>query len=221
MGPMPGPMNQRYDDLYHKFADAWRVKNKTSLFDYAPGTSTDTFTMKSWPLENPPCVLPETKPVQPGSQLVAEEACRLVGEGPRHSDCLFDVLVTGNPGFAKTYVVSQRVLADSTRTTVSDDKNPTRHDEAVTFTATVVRLAGKGVPTGKVEFMVGGRMVGKPIKLNANGQAEWKTAKLEPGKHEVSAKYTPSSGSAFLPSSSPELVQVVKGRDHDGDHDKY
>ncbi len=221
MGPMPGPMNQRYDDLYHKFADAWRVKNKTSLFDYAPGTSTDTFTMKSWPLENPPCVLPQTKPVQPGSQLVAEEACRLVGEGPRHSDCLFDVLVTGNPGFAKTYVVSQRVLADSTRTTVSDDKNPTRDDEAVTFTATVVRLAGKGVPTGKVEFMVGGRMVGKPIKLNANGQAEWKTAKLEPGKHEVSAKYTPSSGSAFLPSSSPELVQVVKGRDHDGDHDKY
>jgi hypothetical protein len=38
LGPMPATLPQRYSDLYGKFADAWRVTNTTSLFDYAPGT---------------------------------------------------------------------------------------------------------------------------------------------------------------------------------------
>lgn len=213
MGPMPGPLHDRYVDLYQKFADAWRVTHKTSLFDYAPGTSTDTFTMKSWPLEKPPCIIPETKPVRPGSHLLAEEACRPVKGENRHNDCVFDVIVTGNPGFAKTYVLSQRLEADSTTTTVSDDKNPTRDDEPVTFTATVTRteVAGKGVPTGTVQFMLDGHKVGGPERLDAKGQARWKTSSLKRGKHEVSASYVPSTGSAFLPSDSPEHVHIVRG----------
>jgi hypothetical protein len=213
MGPMPGPLHDRYVDLYQKFADAWRVTHKTSLFDYAPGTSTATFTMKSWPLEKPPCIIPETKPVRPGSHRLAEEACRPVKGENRHNDCVFDVIVTGNPGFAKTYVLSQRLEADSTTTTVSDDKNPTRDDEPVTFTATVTRteVAGKGVPTGTVQFMLDGHKVGGPERLDAKGQARWKTSSLKRGKHEVSASYVPSTGSAFLPSDSPEHVHIVRG----------
>jgi hypothetical protein len=220
MGTMPGSLNQRYDDLYHKFADAWRVTNKSSLFDYAPGTSTDTFTMKSWPMENPPCVIPETKPVRPGSRLMAEEACRPVKKGPRHDDCIFDVIVTGNPGFAKTYVLSQRLQADSTTTTVSDDGSPTREHELVTFTVKVIQstLSGNGVPAGTVQIVVDGHKEGIPIKLDAKGEAKWKTSRLEEGKHEVSAKYLPSPGSAFLPSRSPEISHVVREGDHDRDH---
>jgi hypothetical protein len=222
MGPMPGPLHQRYLDLYHTFADAWRVTDKASLFDYAPGTSTETFTMKSWPLENPPCVLPNVKPVPPGNQRIAEEACRPVAEGQSHSNCVFDVLVTNNPGFARTYVLSQRVLTESTKTTVTDNKNPTRDDEPVTFTATVMRTApnGKGIPTGTVQFMAGRHKEGRPIKLDAKGEAKWKTSSLKRGRHKISASYTPSPASAFLPSSSPELIHVVKGdRDRDGDRD--
>src|SRR5262249_44553775 len=63
LGPMPAALHERYVDLYQKFADAWRVNDKTSLFDYAPGTSTATFTLRSWPPESPPCVLAETRPV--------------------------------------------------------------------------------------------------------------------------------------------------------------
>jgi lysyl endopeptidase len=110
MGPMPGPLHDRYVELYQKFADAWRVTDKTSLFDYAPGTSTDTFTIKEWPLEKPPCVLPKMRPVQPASQLVAERACRIITDENLHRNCVFDVTVTGNIGFAKPYQFTQSKL---------------------------------------------------------------------------------------------------------------
>ncbi len=43
LGARPVAMHDRYVDLYVTFADSWRVNNKTSLFDYARGTSTKTF----------------------------------------------------------------------------------------------------------------------------------------------------------------------------------
>ena len=49
VGPMPTSLPERYDVLYEKFADAWRVTDRDSLFDYAPGASTSTYTMKDWP----------------------------------------------------------------------------------------------------------------------------------------------------------------------------
>ena len=59
LGQKPGDLHQRYVDLYEKFESAWRVTNSTTLFDYAPGTSTSTFTIESWPIENPQsCMLP-------------------------------------------------------------------------------------------------------------------------------------------------------------------
>jgi lysyl endopeptidase len=214
MGPMPGPLHQRYVDLYQKFANAWRVTPKDSLFDYAPGTSTTTFTMHSWPLENPPCVVPETKPVDPTTEAVAQRACRAVTGDNAHKDCVFDVMVTGNVGFGNTYVAGQRILAGATTTRVTDSKDPTRAGELVTFTATVARIAraGKGVPTGTVQFMLDGYKVGRPVRL-ANGQASWKTSSLKPGKHNVSANYIPSSR-VFLASSSADQAHTVKDRDN-------
>lgn len=213
MGPMPVPISERYLDLYKKFADAWRVTEKSSLFDYAPGTSTDTFTMRSWPKEKPPCVIPDTKPVRPASQRVAQEACRPVTGKAAHNNCVFDVMITGNTGFAKTYVLSQRVLSNSTTTRVIDNKDPTKFEEPVTFTATVARtaLTGKVVPTGTVQFTLDGQRAGRPVRLNAQGQAIWRTSSLKPGTHKVAASYTPTAGSAFLPSSSPIQTHTVRG----------
>src|SRR5262249_49073914 len=48
-GPKPVSLAARDTLLNDKFADAWRVTSATSLFDYAPGTSTATFTDKGWP----------------------------------------------------------------------------------------------------------------------------------------------------------------------------
>ena len=108
MGPMPASTPQRYLDLYQKFGDAWRVTDKTSLFDYAYGTSTDSFTVRSWP-KDPPCTIPGVKPAQPVELEVAERACRQVTGKNAHADCVFDVRVTGNTGFATTYLASQQV----------------------------------------------------------------------------------------------------------------
>ncbi len=62
LGPMPDSLHQRFIDLYEKFADAWRVTDKTSLFDYGPGQSTATFTHKDWPTENPQSCAIEGQP---------------------------------------------------------------------------------------------------------------------------------------------------------------
>jgi hypothetical protein len=111
MGPMPGSVHQRYLDLYQRFGNAWRVSDANSLFDYAPGTSTGTFTLASWPPENPPCTIPGVKPVQPVSLATAQRACSRVTGTNAHADCVFDVQVTGNLGFAGTDAESQGVVA--------------------------------------------------------------------------------------------------------------
>jgi Subtilase family/Bacterial Ig-like domain (group 3)/Peptidase inhibitor I9 len=212
MGSIPGALHDRYTDLYQKFADAWRVTDKTSLFDYAPGTSTGTFTMRNWPLEQPPCVLPRVKPVEPVSRLVAQRACRPITDDKAHDNCVFDVMVTGNPGFAKTYLFSQGVEAGpSTTTTVYDHKDPTEVEETVRFTATV--LGGNSIPTGMVQFTLDGNKEGQPVTLDSRGQATWKTSRLKPGKHKVAASFIPSPGSEFLPSTSTDEEHTVRGED--------
>ena len=108
MGPMPAALHDRYVALYQKFGEAWRVTKSTSLFDYAPGSSTETFTLKSWPLEKPPCLLPNATPVRPASRTIAQLACREIRDKKTRANCEFDVRVTGEPGFAKTYERSRK-----------------------------------------------------------------------------------------------------------------
>ena len=211
LGARPVALPDRYADLYVKFADSWRVNNETSLFDYARNKSTKTFTFAAWPKEKPPYVIPQGGPVaKPLKRQVAQRLCRPVVGKNNNADCVFDVMVTGNPGFAKTYLLSQKIQAGLTSTIVRDDKDPSKPSETVTFTATVARNATitsresgrKGALAGKVQFTLDGERVGKPIKLDSKGQARWKVSSLKVGKHRIAARYIPSKGSAFLPSSS-------------------
>ena len=119
MGAMPSSVHQRYVDLYQKFGEAWRVTDATSLFDYAPGTSTSTFTLPGWPRENPPCTIEGVTPVEPAELAVAERVCRRVVGKDRHADCVFDVRVTGNVGFAATYMATQQVIETATAGTTT------------------------------------------------------------------------------------------------------
>ncbi|HEX6872809.1 MAG TPA: VWD domain-containing protein, partial [Micromonosporaceae bacterium] len=43
----------QYDDLYPAFADSWRVTDATSLFTYAAGTSTASYTDRTFPDRSP------------------------------------------------------------------------------------------------------------------------------------------------------------------------
>lgn len=116
---MPRDLHQRYLDLYVRFEDAWRVTDTTSLFDYASGTSTNTFTIRDWPVENPQsCVVPAQP--QPGGPVarpplkrlpleVAEQQCAAIAAADRKTNCVQDVMTTGEPGFAKTYFLSEQI----------------------------------------------------------------------------------------------------------------
>jgi len=123
MGPQPNSSHDRYVDLNQKFADAWRVTGANSLFDYASGTSTSTFTNRSWPSENPPCNIPGTTPSEPIAENLAKVICLGV-TGGEYANCVYDVMVTGNPGFAATYALHQCVLADAVSDTIPSPCEP-------------------------------------------------------------------------------------------------
>jgi hypothetical protein len=109
LGPKPAPLSQRYDVLYGKFADAWRVTDSTSLFDYAPGTNTKTFTRTDWPRFEPKsCEIEGQRPARPATPQVAAQACSAVTNKDQKADCIFDVGITGEVGFARAYLTMQR-----------------------------------------------------------------------------------------------------------------
>lgn len=108
LGPKPAQLPERYEVLYKKFADAWRVTDSTSLFDYAPGTNTKSFTRADWPQFNPQsCKIDGQRPAQPATPAVAAEACKAVTNEAQKADCIFDVTVTGETGFGRTYRTMQ------------------------------------------------------------------------------------------------------------------
>lgn len=211
MGPMPTSLHDRYVALYQKFGGAWRVSDETSLFDYASGTSTDTFTLETWPMEQPPCVLPEETPVRPLRLAVARRACRGIRNPATRANCTFDVRVTGERGFARTYQLSERTAASTTQVTMHDDRDPTKPGEPVTFVATVTRAASgvEGGAEGTVQFSVNGERAESPVRLDRGGQATWKTSRLEAGTHRVTATFIPAKGSALLPGISGDESHTV------------
>lgn len=94
--------------------------------------------------------------------------------------------------------------ADTTVSVVSDD-NPSAYGQDLTFTATVGAVApGAGIPTGTVTFTVDGQS--QPVNLDAQGEATFSPALLQPGSYEVDVAY---SGCANFLSSSGDLDQTV------------
>jgi hypothetical protein len=122
-GPAPGGLPARHALLNGTFADAWRVTSSTSLFDYATGTSTASFTNRNWP--PPPgtsCTSisggnpwPGGEPRLPVRPLDPETARRLClpiqQDAVAFDNCVFDVTVTGNPAMANGYQTTLQVRA--------------------------------------------------------------------------------------------------------------
>lgn len=216
LGPRPASTARRYADLNRKFADAWRVTDRTSLFDYAPGMSTEDFTNRDWPPEEPePCVAPDSPKVTPVDWEVAVEACREVTEEDHNADCAFDVAATGERGFVEAYLLSQKIDREATRT----DVYFTRDREGVTLVAVVRRKkngerisAKEGQSPGTVQFRLNGERLKEPVELDADGQAAW-TMRLEPGEYAVGAAFSPNTEEfSLLPSNSLDKRLVI-GKD--------
>jgi hypothetical protein len=112
LGPRPASLNDRHVVLNQKFADAWRVTKATSLFDYAQGTSTVTFTDRAWPPISRHASPPGSRLLR-SSQSHSKRRRTFVGMSKNKTmkaQCIFDVSVTGEPGFARTYLKTQSVV---------------------------------------------------------------------------------------------------------------
>jgi hypothetical protein len=93
-----------FDALYKDFAESWRVTPETTLFDYAPGESTETFTNRDMPVE--PVTLEDLGPAE---RARAESVCREAGlrSGPALEECLFDYALTGDEVFIQSALSQQ------------------------------------------------------------------------------------------------------------------
>ena len=212
VGPMPQSLHQRFVTLYQTFADAWRVTDATSLFDYAPGTSTATFTDKNWPAEqSASCSVAGQIPNPPIDRATAEQLTIDIVDPNLRANAIYDVMLTGEPTFAQIYLLTQKIQTSTTAIGVYASKDTTKSGEAVTFTATVARKfsAEKGL-AGSVEFTADGKNLGQ-VKLDANGHATFTTSSLEVGQHQVAARFIPDSGSTVFPSSSLDVTHTVIG----------
>lgn len=224
-GAKPASLHDRYVELYVKFADSWRVTDKTSLFDYADGTSTATFTNKAWPTENGPYTVGNEPVAKPLGLKAAQLACRDVVGKHENANCIFDVRVLGHAELAKGHLLNQKIRLGAVNVVVRGADKLNVQGELV-VTATVARHAAvvpnvkgaRAVPAGTVQFMLGDKPLGKPVKLDEKGQAKLAVSRLNlerfnVGKQAITARYLPvrDKANVFLPSISRKLTRELVG----------
>ena len=100
-----------FDELYPAYADSWRISQGESLFDYAAGETTETFTDRDFPsMQTTTSTLPEN------IRASAEQTCRDAGitNTVTLDNCILDVALTGETGFSNipTDVVTPNVALD-------------------------------------------------------------------------------------------------------------
>lgn len=133
--PLTQPVD--FDKLYPSYSDSWRIAQKDSLFTYAAGQSTETFTDRKYP-EKPMAV----KDLSDALRAQAEEICRWAGvtDPWQFLECVFDVAVTGRPEFA-VGSASSELVTPPTATPISAP--PLASATLVTGGQTSLTFAGK------------------------------------------------------------------------------
>ncbi len=202
VGPRPDALHDRFVTLYAKFAEAWRVTDKTSLFDYAGGTSTATFTLLDWPREAPPFTVPDSEPATPISLAAAQRACYSIKMKALREDCVFDVQVTGSVGFARNYQQIQKIRLSATAITLNERHESKSTDARWPMTVQVRALAAneKIIPGGTVQLFVDAMASGLPVPLDTHGRATLKNYRHIRERQIISVRYAPAKGIIFLPS---------------------
>jgi hypothetical protein len=102
--PVPLPLDTLEREFFAKlnrdFGDSWRIKQQESLFDYASGQSTDTFSDRAFPKR-----YHSFASLMPAQIRQAESVCRDAGiVGDMLQGCIMDVGLTGESNFANTLV---------------------------------------------------------------------------------------------------------------------
>jgi von Willebrand factor type D domain len=106
VGGGPPIVEPGYADLYPALANSWRVTDTSSLFSYDAGTSTQTFTDRTFPDRDSPA---ESVP----NRVAFEALCRRLGvtDPVLIAACVVDVGLTGEPDFGLALSATQAVTA--------------------------------------------------------------------------------------------------------------
>jgi hypothetical protein len=187
--------------LYPAFADSWRVDMSSSLFAYAPGTTTATFTDRS---------LPEAAASAAGlpGRAAAEALCRQMQMTSSASlaDCILDVASTGQPAFAlaarafedaRSYGPTEALLIPATSNIYGAGLNP------------VAALpGGAGTRPGSIELDRSARVIMFPEVRGTVGP--WGASRHGPegGPEFAGTQITPFNGLTGLRHASRSLFLV-------------
>ena len=119
-----------FQTKYRKFGESWRITQATSLFTYAPGRSTGSYTDRAIPAK-----LRTARSLSPSVRAAAAATCRKhrITRPAILRDCILDVGVTKEPAFASSASSLQRRARLPTRPPAPPPAVPTR---ATRFAAT-------------------------------------------------------------------------------------
>jgi hypothetical protein len=218
LGPKPADPAERHRAVYEVFADSWRVTDDTSMFVYQPGTSSSTFTDRSWPRFEEPCKLPEGSGLAMANVLdpipveQAEEICAGVTDPDFLADCIADVSATGDREFALAYEFAQELRRNGTAVQVTGDLPQTKWLQTACFTVHVTRFArDRKPPRGTVQLFVDGKALAGPARIDARGQARISISYLKRGEHTIFATFD-GTELELRSSRSPGITHIVTRR---------
>ncbi|MGE5830914.1 MAG: VWD domain-containing protein [Micromonosporaceae bacterium] len=196
-----------FEQLYRTFGDSWRVTGAESLFDYAPGQGTQTFTDRTFPDRR---VSLSDLP----NRATAEAVCSRAGVTVPQAleDCALDVALTGDPAFALDAARTQ-VFSQAAGTTVLSVTAPGQ-EALLTFPG----KAGQKVFVDAVQATIKDTCF--PLSLRDPGGVHLGSGCLLNGEGFIDAVVLPVNGDytvGFKPPAAGQVrVRVITATDQDG-----
>ncbi len=119
--PSGGYDDAFYDSFYSTYVDSWRITQEESLFHYGPGESTASFTIEGFPAR-----YARVSDLDPQTLVDAEQVCRSGGITREDvlEDCMLDVGLTGDRGFAYTHYLVESRTEPAVRSPVAGPAAP-------------------------------------------------------------------------------------------------
>ena len=184
--PKTAPGATADDPLYATFGDSWRVSATSSLFDYAPGTDTGTFTDRSVPQLGS-----DLDTVDKERREAAEAVCRGAGVSsqPFLNNCTLDIGVLDNPSFALSALRAQALSAVAAQTAGLAQPAPTA------TAAPGAPPAPASTPGGGTPLKVGDEAAGEIEHAMTSPDSAFRGVKVKPSSSSPSAETTANSGS--------------------------
>jgi sugar lactone lactonase YvrE len=102
-----------------------------------------------------------------------------------------------------------QTVLEATSTSLTSTANPSAVGQSVTFTATVSASGGGVAPDGTVSFIDGSTILAT-LAINTSGVAQYATATLAAGVHQITAVYNGDAARQILGSTSAALNQDVQ-----------